>query len=426
MDLQLVNKALDFSKRRKKWLILSAAFGVSGYGIYKIYNLPSVVKKREKLIKLLGTLISVADLLSNSAETMSIVSKDLRHFLQSDSDQIPNSLRQVSKIVRSEDFSQSLTRITKALTVGVVRGYKFESEVVDNEGNQGITDKVIDRLFTTAGTGFVSVVVGSLARNLVLGFYSSGNGELVNGQGSLDQCRLNSSDVPRWVNVVCEDKCKELIADCIQKFVSTLVAVYIDKTMGINPSDEFFSAMTDPKHQNNVRDVLVSLCNGAVETLVKTSHQVLTSTNSNLNSNLNSNSTCSIVDQSEGASVTADEFFEQKLSPQKLEYGSSLDRMQDRGWVAKVSSTLAVPSNRKFVLDVTGRVTFETTRSLVKFMLWKLSDSLKRSLLVVHDEVVDRGLQVVRYVGSKSSVIVTICLALYLHVFCCTRVLLAA
>ncbi|OWM80617.1 protein PHLOEM PROTEIN 2-LIKE A10 [Punica granatum] len=422
MDHELVKRSLGFARRRKKWIGLLAAFGISSYAAYRVYHLPSVTRKRKRLVKLLGALVSVLEMASDSAETISLVSNDLKEFLQSDTDEIPRSLKQISKIARSQEFSQSVSRVTKAFTVGIIRGYKTDS-CVKTGSEVGIrssnyADKVMDRLLSSAGTGFASVVVGSFARNLVLGFYSSSESvDRLKANG--EECLSQSSGMLRWLNVACDDKCKELIGDCIQKFVSTAVAVYLDKTMSINTYDEILAGLTNPKHQDKVQDILVSVCNSAIETLIRTSHRVLTSPDSG------AKSSCSIVDQTEDLSVVGDKSVELEV-PSKYQVPSSVSKVQDSGWANKVSSTLAVPSNRRFVLDVTGRVTFETIRSILLFLSWKLSEGIRMSLGTVHEEVILRGLEVVRFISAKSSIIFTLCLALYLHVLGGTRVVLTA
>ncbi|KAL5988287.1 hypothetical protein ACLOJK_036050 [Asimina triloba] len=413
MDISLIDACLDFTRRRKKSLVLLSAVGFSAYGCYKLYHDPSVAQKRRRLVKLLGALVSVAESVSTSAESISLVSRDLSDFLCSDSDEVPTSLRQLSKIARSEEFAASMVRITEALTVGVLRGYNSATKAdVDVRAatlqtNSSFSDRVLEKVFSPAGSGFASVVVGSFARNLVNGFVTEGP--------SGGNSPVGSDSSSKWVNVVCSDKCRDLIADCIQLFVSTAVAVYLDKTMNINTYDELFSGMTNPKHESKVKDMLVSVCSGAVGTLVKTSHQVLTCPDSNLSSNISNSKSPSFAWDAQG----------EKSSKTSVELKDkySLEEGKDGGWVDKVSTTLAVPSNRMFLLDVTGKVTFESVKSFLEFFTWKLSDGLRRSVNAVHGEVAGRGLEVMRYAGAKSVVIATICFALCLHVLLGTRVL---
>lgn len=417
MDVRLVKSGIDFAGRRKRWILAAAALAFSGYGAYRVYNSPSVARKRRRLLKLVGALVSLAEAVSESTETIALVSKDFKEFLRSDSDEVPNSLKQISKIAKSAEFSESITEVSRALTVGALRGYKSESKdnVNGNGGVLGFTDHVLDKLFTPAGSGFVSVVVGSLARNLVMAIFTDKRSSLQSEYGNPDggdHLATEGSSVPGWLNVLCDDRVKDLVGDCIQQFVSTAVTIFLEKTMDINTYDELFSGMTNPKHEKKVREMLVSVCNGAVETLVKTSHQVLKSSRSNANSY--SVSPCLAVEGSKGLRFTGVDWKQGVLSHKGLR--DSYGPPKNSGWVDKVSSTLAVPSNRRLVLDVTGRVTFETVRSLLEYLMEKLHDGVRQSVNAVHDEVVDRGIEVVRYATAKSSIITTLCLSLCLHI----------
>ncbi|XP_075484651.1 LOW QUALITY PROTEIN: protein PHLOEM PROTEIN 2-LIKE A10 [Primulina tabacum] len=426
MESWLVGSRLNFAGRKKRWIFLLGLIGISTYGVYKVYHITSVSRKTERIMKILGSLVSMAEMVSDSAEAVSLVSRDLKEFLKSDSDEIPNTLRQLSKIARSEEFSESVIRVSQAMTVGVLRGYKVGDGGIKLQemDKLSLPDRIMDKLMSGAGTGFISVIIGSFARNLVLGFYGndSAEGPSESGQSDMKSSSMTSS---RWLDMISDDRCRVLVADSIKTFIGTAVAVYLDKTMDVNFYDEMFSGLTNPKHQNDMKSILVSLCNGMVETLVKTSHQVLTSSKSG--PILGSNDSSSIIDHTEASSLKSKKGFESEASLGKVggEMNGSIDLQKD-GWMSSVSSTLAVPSNRKFLLDVTGRVTFETVRSVIEYFLWRTMEFLKRSLNVVHDEVVERGFEVVRYFGSKSSVILTLCLMLFLYIVGNTRVMLPA
>uniref|UniRef100_A0A7N0T5I5 Protein PHLOEM PROTEIN 2-LIKE A10 n=1 Tax=Kalanchoe fedtschenkoi TaxID=63787 RepID=A0A7N0T5I5_KALFE len=391
MELGLVRKGLNYSWRRKKWVVLMAALGLTSYGVYRACQSPAAARKKQKLVKVFGAFVSVAVAVSESAEVVGVLSKDLKEFLQSDCDEIPKSLRQVSKIARSDEFSALVTRLTGALTAGVLRGCRAEtgSGGAESEasGSSSFIDQVGDKMFSKAGSGFASVVMGSFAKNLVMEFYAS------------DQAssRNPPEHAPRWVSAACTDQGKAVIGDCIQTFVSTAVTVYLDKTMRINTYDEMLAGLTNSNHEAQAKDVLVSVCNGAVETLIKTSHQVLTDSRNNQASN----SFYSSIGQCP--------------SPRQIASGlevisSALKRRN------KNVSSLSIPGNRRFILDVTGRVTFETVRSFLTVVLEKVFEALRRSVEIVRGEVVDRGAEVVRCVTMRASVVATICISLCLHI----------
>nr|BAJ98674.1 predicted protein [Hordeum vulgare subsp. vulgare] len=372
-----------FSRRRRRWLLLAALGTASAYGAYKIYHLPAVAARRRRLVRLAAALAAFLDAAASSADAAALVSSDLADFVRSDSDELPRSVAQLAKLAASPEVSTTVSALSQAVAAGVLRG--VGSAPGPGSGDKvALSDRLVDKLFSDSGERLASAVAGSFARHLVMAFYSAPSppGE--------------ASSSPDWVNVVATGKGHKAISSWVEVLVGTAVGVFIEKTIHINTYEQLFEGLTNPSHDTKVKELLVSVCNGAVETLVKTSHQVISKANSKLDNNGNGNG------NSNGSGP-----------------GSS---RAGEGWVETVSSTLAVPSNRNLVLDVTGRVTFETVRSFLEFVLWKLHDGARKS----GDNVFDSGLRAVRYMSDKSMVVATICITLCLHVLNGTRFLVTA
>ena len=326
-------KGFSFALRKKKWILLA----LSGYGAFRVYH----SHKKKQISKLFTLLLNLLEAASASAEAVSLITKDLTEFLRSDSDQIPNSLKQISKLANSDELNSSLIRFTQAVTVGLLRGYRLD------ESESGFTDRVMDKLFTKSGSGFASVIVGSFARNLVVALYSA-----------------SSSGESKLLDAICSDDGRKLIGDCVQRFVSSAVSVYLDKTNNVNVFDDLFAGLTNPKHEHKVKQTIVTVCNGAVETFVRASRRKTTEPES------------------------------------------------DRTWIDGISSSLSVPSSRKYVVDLTGKVTFETVRSLLEVLIERANGKVESYV----EKVRERGNETRRFVRVKSSLLHSLCLSLCLQI----------
>ncbi|KAJ0248831.1 hypothetical protein HA466_0158750 [Hirschfeldia incana] len=353
MDLALSKRGFNFALRNKKWILLAAA----GYGAFRVYH----SDKRKRISKLFALLFNLIEAASHSAEAVSVIAKDLTEFLRSDSDQIPNSFKQISKLAQSDELNSSLIRLTQAVTVGLLRG----SGGGGDDSGSGFADRVMDKLFTKTGTGFASAIVGSFARNLVVALSSSS----ASGESSIfDNSKLRDA--------ICSDDGRKLIGDCVQRFVSTAVSVYLDETRGVNVFDDLFAGLTNPKHEDKVKQTLVTVCNGAVEAFVRASRRQAS---------------------------------DRSLSKTTLTVGS---KPMVPTWIDRVSSSLSVPSNRKYVVDLTGRVTFETVRSLLEVLVERANGKVESYV----EKVRERGNETRRYVRVKSSLLHSLCLSMCLQI----------
>ncbi|KAJ7298504.1 hypothetical protein O6H91_Y567600 [Diphasiastrum complanatum] len=192
----------------------------------------------------------------------------------------------------------------------------------DNGGFQeGLLERLMDKLFSERGKGFASAVVGCVARDLVLevmkrckkvenkrDFTTEGSEwelrslapdvceiqqecdekqYVLHLENSCGNKRNSDKYLPKegsgsgisilesFLDFASESRGKSLIAECIEAFVATAVSVYLVKTKDVNVYEELVAGLTKPSHQAPVKELLRSVCSGAMETLVRTSHEVL-------------------------------------------------------------------------------------------------------------------------------------------------------
>jgi hypothetical protein len=353
-----MHRALALSRRRRRWLLCAGAAA----GAYLTYHHPAVAARRRRLARLAAALASLADAAAAAAS-------DLAAFLRSDADEVPHTIRQVSKLAASPEAAASVTSLTQALACGALRGHAAATgsgAAAAGGGGVALSDRLLERLLSPRAERVVSAAAAGFARGLVLAFYSA-------------PARSQPSASAAWVDVLTARRCQRAIRSWVEVFTATAVAVFIDKTIHINTYDQLFAAATNPAHDARLQNLLVALCNASVATLVKTSHGVLSS-----------------VTSTGGDAVAS---------------GSGTSGGNGVGgerWVEAASSALAVPSNRRLVLDLTGRASFEAVRSFLDFVLWKLHAG--------GDATVHAGVRALRYTSERSVVIATICIALCLHV----------
>ncbi|KAG2631408.1 hypothetical protein PVAP13_2NG027000 [Panicum virgatum] len=308
-------RVLAFARRRRRWLLWAGAAA----GCYLIYRHPAVASRRRRLVRLASAMASLAD-------AAAAVASDLADFLRSDSDAVPQTLKQISKLAASPEASASASALSGALAAGVLRGYYAATPGSGaTPGTEAaLSDRVLDRVLSPDGERLASAVAGSFGRHLVLAFYSA----------APSQPSTTGASPESWVDALTSRRCQRAIRSWVEVFTATAVGVFIDRTIHINTYDQLFAAATNPAYGARLQELFVALCSTSVGTLVKTSHGVLSSANStggDANASANSGSNGGVGE----------------------------------GWVETVSSALAVPSNRKLVLDLTGRATFEAGRSFL-------------------------------------------------------------
>lgn len=98
---------LSHPSRRRSRLLWAAGTALLGLAVYKAYQSETVTNKRkelnDRLDRFMETVQNYSDAMISGGRVFSVLLKDLLTFLTSDQEEIPQSIRQLTRLLRSPE-----------------------------------------------------------------------------------------------------------------------------------------------------------------------------------------------------------------------------------------------------------------------------------------------------------------------------------
>ncbi|KAI8468664.1 MAG: hypothetical protein J3K34DRAFT_522775 [Monoraphidium minutum] len=143
--------------RRNKHLIAGAAVAAAAsYVAYKAYNSKGLASTQATLLRAAETLQRLGAAAGAAGAVLEQVSADLRVFLESDSDEVPRSLRQLAKLARCPDVQDTIQACVGAAARGAAPPLA--------DAALALTDRVLAAVLSERGSSLVALAVSVAAR----------------------------------------------------------------------------------------------------------------------------------------------------------------------------------------------------------------------------------------------------------------------
>lgn len=153
----------DRQREAQRWLtpgqrrlLAACAATVGVVAAYKVYRSERLKATHRALYTAADTFARYSDAASSVGQVAAVVAKDIKSFLDGDSDEVPRSLRQLAKLARCSDVQDTLA----ACVASSIKGVLSSS---GEAGGPTIVDKVIDAVLSDRGQTLVGLAVRTAA-----------------------------------------------------------------------------------------------------------------------------------------------------------------------------------------------------------------------------------------------------------------------
>ncbi len=242
-------------------LLGAAAAAVTAYAAYRVYSGPAeepspqngrAPRSKSQLTRWLGLLSNCSNAASSLAESAALVSSDLRTFLTSDATELPQSLRQLNRLLQAPELQDTVTIVSAS----VVRGVASVGPAPGQDGRSAL-DTLIEAVLSERGRGLVGMAVGIATRNATSTVCELMERRLQaaasqpGGSGS-----LSARDI---LELLTSEHGEQLLTLLLTKSIRTAVTSYVDATTGYNLYDDMLSSIAKQENRDALTDVLTRL-----------------------------------------------------------------------------------------------------------------------------------------------------------------------
>ena len=252
--------------RRRNWVFGASASIAGAVLLYKLYYSERVTRAWRQYQRLSLAFASYNQAFLAGAELSSVISNDLKTFLQSDSRELPQSLRQLARLLQAAETQAAATSISAATVQGIISAAAQHTGASTFGGMKG----VLEALTSEKGHTLVSLAVSVAARTSTQTYCECVERSAAAAKASEEATGvLADSLVQQVLRFACTPQGERLCMMGVTNFVTNATKVYCDNLEGTSMWQDLFAAMVKPEHKQVAGQMTRCFVNELINTLRK-------------------------------------------------------------------------------------------------------------------------------------------------------------
>lgn len=188
------------------------------------------------------------------SETVALVSNDLRTFLASDATELPQSLRQLNKLLQSPEVQETVATVTSSVVRGA--GVATSGALGGAAGaatSPPLVDTVIEAVLSERGRGLVGMAVGVATRNATTAVCEFLERRMDAATAGASGSGFGLKEV---LDLLSSDQGERLLTLLLTKSIRTTVSSYVESTTGYNFYNDMLASIVNQDNRDALTDLL--------------------------------------------------------------------------------------------------------------------------------------------------------------------------